>query len=192
MAWGGGWRGEMYFPVYSREIKNSCVLLISTTLICTLFLWKLSEERKAITFGSIDFRCRDSGFASRKWTLSAGKCPPMEGIFHVHSGVHQRAVDGESILSEPMLSFCLRPLKSTGRGKASCESGPLWESKRVMMITWLWAQWVKWKRGPCYQPPPSSVLHWKIQLFLTHWMNVEKSRRKWTAAENTFIPWHSL
>lgn len=30
--------GKKYFLVYSREIKNSCVLLISTKLICTLFL----------------------------------------------------------------------------------------------------------------------------------------------------------
>lgn len=61
--------GKKYFLVYSREIKNSCVLLISTKLICTLFLWKLSDERKAIILGSIDFRCRDSGFASRKWSF---------------------------------------------------------------------------------------------------------------------------
>lgn len=174
MAWGGG--REMYFPGYSREIKNSCVLLISTKLICTLFLWKLSEERKAIIFGSIDFRCRDFGFASSKWTLSAGKRPPMEGILHIHSGVQQWAVDGESILSELMLSFCLVLPRSTGWGKASCESCPLWVSRQVIMITWLWIQWVKWERGamlstsslfctPLKSPLVSRPLneYWKIQ-----------------------------
>lgn len=88
-----GFGKKIYFLVYSREIKNSCVLLISTKLVCTLFLYKCSDKRKAIIFGSIDFRCRDFGFVSRKWSLSAVEQPPLEGIFHVHSGVHPWVVE---------------------------------------------------------------------------------------------------
>lgn len=83
-----------------------------------------------------------------------------------------------SCLSWAWLSFGLRPLKYTRRGKASWGSCLAWESKQVVMVTRLLILHIN-KRcrrvGWIFQPPLSS--HWKIRLLLTHSMDTKSPEK---------------